>query len=263
MSLLRRRAFTLIELLTVIAIIALLAAIIFPVFASVRGKARGAACLSNLRQIGTATLMYTQDYDGIVPYGKDASDAYVPDIWGGGGSACKTVMTTMPFLHYNDPVVSSGGTSIDPKQDGLLNPYLKNRDIWRCAADTGFDVLDNNGSCGGPCKMNARPSMYEKFGASYLVRTEVALLEINIDASNPNIGRLPNGSEVGLSQIQYLFDGNGSWHGSPLSFGTSGLRYQMLYLDGHAKSLTYNQYNDAWGTTIKTGSTTTGAAACL
>ena len=59
--------FTLIELLVVIAIIAILAAILFPVFAQARGKARQASCLSNLKQIGLATMMYAQDYDELYP----------------------------------------------------------------------------------------------------------------------------------------------------------------------------------------------------
>src|SRR5580704_601587 len=59
----RRRGFTLIELLVVIAIIGILAAILFPVFASAREKARQITCLSNLRQIGLASLQYVQDYD--------------------------------------------------------------------------------------------------------------------------------------------------------------------------------------------------------
>jgi prepilin-type N-terminal cleavage/methylation domain-containing protein/prepilin-type processing-associated H-X9-DG protein len=59
-----RRLFTLIELLVVIAIIAILAAILFPVFAQARARARAIACISNLKQLGTASMMYAQDYDG-------------------------------------------------------------------------------------------------------------------------------------------------------------------------------------------------------
>ncbi len=62
-----RQAFTLIELLVVIAIIAILAAILFPVFAQARAKARQTACLSNMKQIGNALMMYTQDYDEMLP----------------------------------------------------------------------------------------------------------------------------------------------------------------------------------------------------
>src|SRR5947209_1347780 len=64
----RKRGFTLIELLVVIAIIAILAAILFPVFARAREQSRKATCLSNLRQMGTATMMYVQDYDSKYPH---------------------------------------------------------------------------------------------------------------------------------------------------------------------------------------------------
>lgn len=53
--------FTLIELLTVIAIIGILAAILIPVVGAVRDKARSAACVSNLRQIGMATHLFASD----------------------------------------------------------------------------------------------------------------------------------------------------------------------------------------------------------
>ena len=62
-----KKGFTLIELLVVIAIIAILAAIIFPVFNSVRGKARTNVCLSHLKQLGMATLMYVDDNNKYYP----------------------------------------------------------------------------------------------------------------------------------------------------------------------------------------------------
>jgi prepilin-type N-terminal cleavage/methylation domain-containing protein len=63
----RRSGFTLIELLVVIAIIAILAAILFPVFARARESARKTQCLSNMKQLGNAIMMYTTDYDEYFP----------------------------------------------------------------------------------------------------------------------------------------------------------------------------------------------------
>ncbi|MFA0784636.1 DUF1559 family PulG-like putative transporter [Fervidibacter sacchari] len=60
-----RRGFTLTEMLTVIAIMAILMALLFPVFSTAREKARQNACLTNLKQVGTALTAYAQDYDDV------------------------------------------------------------------------------------------------------------------------------------------------------------------------------------------------------
>lgn len=62
-----KAGFTLIELLVVVTIIALLAAILFPVFGRARENARRASCQSNLRQIALSTIEYAQDYDERMP----------------------------------------------------------------------------------------------------------------------------------------------------------------------------------------------------
>ncbi|HVK05206.1 MAG TPA: DUF1559 domain-containing protein [Armatimonadaceae bacterium] len=99
-----RSAFTLIELLVVIAIIAILAAILFPVFAQARQKARQAACLSNMKQIGLAVMQYAQDYD----------ELFVPSETYPTGSSAAGIMSWPTML---DPYVKSQDVFVCPGAD--------------------------------------------------------------------------------------------------------------------------------------------------
>lgn len=117
-----QRAFTLIELLVVIAIIAILAAILFPVFAQAREAARKTSCLNNLKQIGTASLLYVQDYDEVL---YPVQYLYM----NASGQLCLRAW----YNHYN-----YGTMQFDPSQ-GLLQPYMKNVLIQDCLSAKGMD----------------------------------------------------------------------------------------------------------------------------
>ncbi len=103
-------AFTLIELLVVIVIIAILAAILFPVFAQAREKARQAACLSNVRQIGMGVLQYLQDND----------ELYFPHV------TERTAPASVP---------NTAPGRFPWSIRGKLDPYVKSQGIFRCPSN--------------------------------------------------------------------------------------------------------------------------------
>ena len=98
----RWAGFTLIELLVVIAIIAILAAILFPVFAQAREKARQAACMSNLKQIGLAFTGYIQDYDETYPFNDGCINGTAP------ASCSGTSPDYIAWVNLVDPYIKSG-----------------------------------------------------------------------------------------------------------------------------------------------------------
>ena len=135
----KSNAFTLIELLIVIAIISLLAAILFPVFAGVRERARQSSCASNLKQIGFAVMQYTQDNDEMMPPVvsrtclANASFVLSPVAWQSGGTP------------------QCGAGTQHPGWMEAIYSYVKNKSLFICPSDYQ-SKLDWNSSTGAADK---------------------------------------------------------------------------------------------------------------
>ncbi len=115
-----KRGFTLIELLVVIAIIAILAAILFPAFAKARESARRASCASNLKQMGIATMQYSQEYDEhLYPHRLNGVPNPLSNANGG------------PY----DAAGITGNAANRIFWISLLQPYLKSYDVFRCPSN--------------------------------------------------------------------------------------------------------------------------------
>jgi len=222
----RYRGFTLVELLTVIAIIAILASLLFPVFTRAKAAAKKTQCISNLRQIGAAIEMYESDSDGVFPHALDASDKYDPAIW----SVFPTFQAQIPSM---------------PFLQDVLEPYIKSKEIFHCPSDSGTAILDSH----FPDPFLTTPSMFLTFGSSYFFRTEIAFR-----AFNDTSFQLP-------AETNVLFDGAGHWHGDGRGLHSDddpetvnqllhGYRYNCLYGDMHVKSLNYDQLQQAWFTKL-------------
>ncbi|MGQ9525573.1 MAG: DUF1559 family PulG-like putative transporter [Armatimonadota bacterium] len=229
-----KAGFTLVELITVIAVIAVLAGILLPVLASARASARNSVCTSNLHQLGVAFQAYVQDYDDLLPYGIDFADKYNASRW------------SHPFIPDAADRIETLAR-LNRMLPEVMSAYVKDRELWHCPADVGLAFTDFSHIIGG--YYTGGESAFDAFGMSYGYRTELALLEKPLTSL-----RTP-------SKVNVLADSAGYWHTryhrSPRSMGAGDVidqskwAFNVLFADWHVKYVGSEEYTRiAWGESL-------------
>lgn len=188
-----RRGITLTELLVVIGILALLAAILFPVFGRVRENSRKSSCQSNLKQVSAAFMQYCQDFNEKLPHSAQNSDP-IEGGWvlGGGGAP------TYPFP-----------TDVSK---GALYPYVKNAQVYICPSDLNGKTKQLSYSMNMICSQKRLSGVYKASECIILVDESKDLDDGNF---NPKVCGPPGTNEPTLihsggANVGFL-DGHAKW----------------------------------------------------
>ena len=249
-----QRAFTLVELLVVIGIIALLISVLLPALSAAREQANKVKCMSNMKQIGLAYLMYANDNKGSLP-------CFLAYYQTGGGRAGGPVQSMFLAVRTFGPSVGhiwdAGGNSVAvtnptafiadgqrlllPKPRGLSGvAYLKTNECFFCPSDntrrpnrdpvTGWGPFYTDGTSPGS-SMSYFESYYpvlDYTGGPAGAVTDPAIangnLKVRQSAKKPIMadqGYLPKPSDDPALATQFAF------------FHKKG--YNVLYLDGHVR----------------------------
>jgi prepilin-type N-terminal cleavage/methylation domain-containing protein/prepilin-type processing-associated H-X9-DG protein len=228
-----RAAFTLIELLVVIAIIAILAGMLLPALSKAKAKTLGVRCMSNVKQLQTAWMLYTLDFNDEVPLNTFDKNSWIDPAW-----ILSSDLRTLLLPEATNLAIISAGK---------LWKYNTAYEIYKCPADPLWPPLGKvkykrnrsfsiQGRMGGP-QVTFEQCTPKAAGGRHRVFKKTS------DIRNP----FPDNAMVFIDESEYVIDdgyfivdafagiptGTAVWQNYPSSRHNGG--GDMSFADGHAE----------------------------
>ncbi len=217
----KSKGFTLIELLVVITVIAILAAILFPVYARVKAKAHQTVCLSNIKQLSLAAQMYSSDWGDRLP----------PNRTGGGWETWFVIMAPWNDAATMEVYPGCGSLGAYFRDPQLLVCPAWESDMWVWVKDAPlgrYRSYGNNDSAGGQLINNLfLPSQFIIIADTYNAGGE------NIIWYNPG-----DAERVGSGPSSIC----------PAGYRHPSLGFNAGFADGHASFCAFNKY---WNNSVE------------
>ncbi|MCM8806252.1 MAG: type II secretion system GspH family protein [Candidatus Omnitrophica bacterium] len=239
-----KKGFTLIELLVVVAVISILGAMLLPVFSRARENARRTVCLNNLKQLGLATHMYAQDYDGYLPpqgwRTMDHESDYTWQIW--------TYNSALGRGGYIGP----GYLLIGYKSDGSgTGKYISSIEFFYCPSCTKCVYWS------GHLKLSIMKQRWESSNTDgcripYAWNHSEAIYKHSWSSSSPGYGKIDRAAKLG-----YVWIADAYWPASvPVSpgvppylgnhlYNSMPMGFNCLFFDGSVKWIPDPDHNIA------------------
>ncbi len=228
----RIRAFTLIELLVVIAIIAILAALLLPVLAQAKEKGKSIRCISNLRQLGFAAVMFAGDEDDSLPWSEKH--------W-------TSPANTNGAMNYTDPTAANFRTNAYWQ---LWNYAGKDDGLWQCPSaveDKAAMVSGNNSPLLG------------YMGNMFAIGVTASPLPVQPEILPKRLSSLINPSRAKLftdtgANVQGLWVGvtwrSASFAAQVIPVPLHRARLNVVTADGHAEQITRREFHQPGGPAV-------------